>query len=164
MAVLSGIVCWIWLLSGVARDARPDSGQYVISELAPVADQDLAGALTTMAGSNAFLAQFKQRATGCPQPLAWVSVARLTGQPPGTVRLQSGNYLSPVFDLSDAPVRVAIPYPAPYETGYGKLTAMDAGGSAVVSLLPAWRVSTQDGGATHGVTWHPAKRCMQPND
>ncbi|MGA9868046.1 MAG: hypothetical protein WBQ75_16600 [Acetobacteraceae bacterium] len=114
-----------------------------------------------MNGSTAFLAQFRQRTGGCPRPLAWVSLGRAAAQPAGTVRLRSGTYFSPVFKLTDIPVRIAIPYPGPYETGHGTLMAMNAGGSAIVALVPAW-VSARGGEATREVTWHPSKRCKQP--
>jgi hypothetical protein len=164
MAALSAIVCWIWLASSAATDKGQTGGEAVVSELAQVDVRDLADALTTMNGSDAFLAQFKQRAGGCPQPLAWVSVARTPGQPPGTVRLRSGGYISPTFSLSDVPMRVAIPYPGPYEAGHGRLAALDAGSSATIALRPAWHISAQADGAMREVTWHPRKRCAQPNE
>ncbi len=61
------------------------------------------------------------------------------------------------------PMRVAIPYPEAYETGRGRLTALDAGGSAIISLFPAWQVSAREGMASRSVTWHPGKVCMQPH-
>jgi len=151
-------------MSDAATAAKPEAGaQAVVSELANVDDQDVTAALTTINDSAGFLAQSKQRAGGCPLPLAWVSVALAPGQPAATVRLRSGSYFSPVFNLSDVPVRVAIPYPAPYETGHGMLTAMDAGGAAIIALLPAWHVPAQTGDATRAVTWRIGNRCKPPN-
>jgi hypothetical protein len=160
VAMLSGVLCWIWLVSG-AGSAMTSAGDAaaVASDLAQVDDGDVGAALTTMEGPTAFLARFKSRTAGCPEPLAWVTVARAPGQPAGTVRLGSGTYYSPVFDLSDVPVRVAIPYPGPYEAGHGMLTVMAAGGRAMVALRPAWQVPTQGGAARHEVTWHPSDRC-----
>ncbi|HEY8288808.1 MAG TPA: hypothetical protein VIG49_06030 [Acetobacteraceae bacterium] len=160
IAMMSGIACWVWLTTslGAAADQK-DGPAAAASELAEVADQDVTAALATMNGSSAFLARFKDRTTGCPRPLAWVSVARAPGQPPGTVRLRSGTYFSPVFNLTDTPERVAIPYPGTYETGHGMLTALGAGGRAIIALRPVWRVAAQDGASTRPVTWSPAKRC-----
>ena len=160
VAMLSGVLCWIWLVSG-AGTAMTSAGDAaaVASELAQVDDQDVGAALTTMEGPTAFLARFKSRTAGCPEPLAWVTVARAPGQPAGTVRLGSGTYFSPVFDLSDAPVRIAIPYPGPYDAGHGTLTVMSAGGRAMVALRPAWQVPTQGGAASREVIWHPSDRC-----
>jgi hypothetical protein len=135
----------------------------IVSDLAQVDDQDVTAALTTMSGSAAYLEQFKARAGGCPRPLAWVSLVRTTGEPAGTVRLRSGTYFSPTFNLSDMPVRVAIPYPGPYEAGRGVLMAMNAGGSAIIALLPAWHMSAQGGEGTREVTWRISDRCKQPD-
>jgi hypothetical protein len=160
---MSGIVCWIWLTSAGMTAAPPASGTATItSEVAQVADQDVTAALTTMNGSLSFLTQFRQRTGGCPLPLAWVSVARVPGQPSGTVRFRSGTYFPPVFDLSDIPQRVALPYPGPYETGHGALTVMNAGGGAIVALTPALQVSTQSSNATRAVTWPVNNRCRSP--
>lgn len=164
VAALSGIVCWMWLMSGAATATAPKGGaEAVLGELARVDDRDVSAALATIDGSTAFLTQFKEHAGSCPRPLAWVTLVSAPGEPPGQVRLRSGRYFSPVFNLSDVPVRVAIPYPSPYETGHGKLTVMDVGGGAVVALLPAWHVSARDGDATREVIWHPGSRCKQPN-
>ena len=163
-AVLSGLVTWIWLAGGITATVTPSpaAGAALVSELAQVNDRDIDGAMTTMTGSAAFLARFKERREGCPLPLAWVSLVRAPGQPPGKIRLRSGGYLSPIFDLSDVPMRIAIPYPAPYETGRGTLTAISAGGNAMVSLIPPWRVSEKGGGA-RDVRWRAGSRCTRPN-
>jgi hypothetical protein len=43
-----------------------------------------------------------------------VTLVKAPGSPSGTVRVRSGSYLSPAFHVTEAPQRVAIPYPAPY--------------------------------------------------
>jgi hypothetical protein len=155
--VLSGFLCFYWLRSEFALATA--AGGTIASNIADIADSDVTSALKTIDGPAAFLARFKERAYGCREPLAWVSVAAAPGQPAGTIRLRSGNYFSPVFDLSATPVRVAIPYPAPYETGRGMLTVAAAGGSAIIALVPAWHVASQDGEATRVVVWHPTRHC-----
>jgi hypothetical protein len=162
-AVISGVVCWFWLASGRANPLKPTAPN--VSDLTEVEEREVAGALTTMSPSNAVLAQFRQRKDGgCRRPLAWVSLVSAPGEPPSRIRLISGTYYSPVFEVSATPVRVAIPFPAPYETGHGALTAIDVGGSATISLLPAWRVSAQDGKTTRAVGWHPVKSCSPRNE
>jgi hypothetical protein len=162
--VLSAVLCSVWLMSDLAAASAPDSGTAAVtSELASVDDHDIAGALTTMAGTPASLARFKQRADGCPLPLAWVTVTPAAGQPTGTIRLRSGSYYSPDFNLSDVPVRIAIPYPAPYEAGHGTLTALHSGGNATLTLRPAWHLTAQGPSGRHQVTWQPSQRCKQPN-
>jgi hypothetical protein len=164
VVALSAVVCGAWLMSDAATAPKPEPGaQAVVSELAQVDDQDVTAALATMIDSANVMAQFKQRSGACPPPLAWVSVALAPGQPAATIRLRSGAYFSPVFNLSNVPVRVTIPYPAPYETGHGTLTAMDAGGAAIIALLPAWHVPAQTGDATRPVSWRIGARCKSPN-
>lgn len=162
MLVISGVVCWFWLASG-----RADSAKSVppnMSELTEVTEKDIADALTTMAPSNGPLARFREAKDGtCRQPLAWVSLVSPPGEPPSKIRLISGSYYSPVIEVSATPVRVAIPYPKPYEAGRGALTAVDIGGSATIALLPAWRVSAADGQTTREVVWHPVDKCSLGN-
>ena len=157
-AVISGVICWFWLAPGRAN--QPPTNAPNVSDITEVAEPDIAGALTTMNLPDAALAQFREaKDDSCRRPLAWVLVVSPPGEPPSRIRLISGNYFTPIFEVSATPVRVALPFPAPYETGRGTLTAVDIGGSAAVSLLPAWRVSATDGRTTHVVTWHPVKNC-----
>ncbi len=164
VVILSAVVCLLWLASSATEATTGDPvAAPVASDLARVGEADLAAALATMDGSAAFMAQFRSRATGCPRPLAWVSLVQAPGQPPARIRLRSGPYFSPEFKLTDRPVRVAIPYPAPYEAGHGTLTAMQAGGGAVVALVPPWPVTAGGGEQTHPVSWRTASSCRQPN-
>jgi len=163
IAVISGVICWFWLGSGRANPLKPTAPN--VSDLTEVEETEVRGALTTMNLSNAVLAQFREgKDGGCRRPLAWVTLVSAAGEPPSRIRLISGNYYSPSFEVSATPVRVALPFPAPYETGQGTLTAIDVGGSATISLLPAWRVSAQDGKTTRAVTWHPVKSCSTRNE
>jgi hypothetical protein len=158
MTVISGIVCWFWLVAGRANPLKPTAPN--VSDLTEVEERDITGALTSMNLPNAVRAQFREgKDGGCRRPLAWVSLVSAPGELPSRVRLISGNYYSPLFDVTATPVRVALPFPAPYETGRGTLSVIDVGGSANISLLPTWHVSEQDGKATHTVTWNPVKSC-----
>lgn len=162
VAVISGIICWFWLALGRGNPLKPTAPN--VSDLTEVEERDVAGALATMTLPNAALAQFREgKEGGCRRPLAWVSLVSAPGEPPSHIRLISGTYYSPIFEVSATPVRVALPFPAPYETGQGALTAIDVGGSATISLLPAWRVAAQDGKTTRVVTWHPVKSCSPRN-
>jgi hypothetical protein len=159
IAVISGVVSWFWLASGRANLLPPN-----VSELTEVQESDIPGALTTMGPANPGLAQFQKAQDGrCRRPLAWVSLATAPGEPPSHIRLISGTYFSPVFEVTAVPMRVALPYPAPYETGHGLLTAIDVGGSTTIALLPAWRVAAQDGRTTRAVTWNPVNSCSPRN-
>jgi hypothetical protein len=159
-ALLFGTLSW-FLFNSEIGTANTEGSAGEKLELAQVDDQEIAQALNTMGGSRSFQAQFKQGQTGCPQPLAWVSLTRAKSEQPITIRLRSGNYISPTFNLAGAPVRVAIPYPAPYEIGQGTLSAIATGGDAIVSLLPPWRVPAGAGVISHQATWHPRGRCQR---
>ncbi len=162
VAAISGVACWFWLTAGLASQSNATAPN--VSDLAEVGEPDIAGALTTTSLPNAALAQFREaKDGGCRRPLAWVSLVSPPGEPPSRIRLISGTYYSPIFQVSETPVRVAVPFPAPYETGHGTLTAIDVGGSATISLLPAWRVSAQEGKATRAVTWRPVTNCGSRN-
>jgi hypothetical protein len=163
VAVLSGIGFWMLLMAGVVATPRSGDANASSSELAQVDDRDTAAAFTTMDRNPALRAQFDQKARACPQPLAWVAIERAPGQPAGTIRLQSGQYFSPVFDLTDAPMRIAIPYPGPYDTGQGTLTALGSGGAGVIALSPPWRLGASGENATRHVTWPVVKRCAGAN-
>ena len=119
---------------------------------------DLPAALGTVSGTAQQLAQMAEP-DRCGRRLAWVTVVRAPGQPPGRIRLRSGSYVSPAFDLMETPVRVAMPYPAPYPTGHGTISVVGATTDAIVALTPAWHVSAQAGMAVQEVTWTPAASC-----
>jgi hypothetical protein len=162
VAILAGIGCWMWLLSEGATAGTP-AGVNVTNELAEVNDQEIAAAVTTLDGSPTFRGQFTDQKAGCPQPLAWVSLASPPEQSGMKVRLKSGSYFSPTYTLSATPMRVAIPFPSAYETGRGTLTVLNAGGGAIVALQPAWRTPPQGGEGVRVVTWKTSNRCKKPN-
>jgi hypothetical protein len=158
IAAISGIVSWLWLASGSASPSAPTAPN--ASDLTEVEKGELGGALMTVNLPNDLVDQFREGKDGrCRRPLAWVSLVSEPGEPPSRIRVISGNYYSPIFQVTATPVRIAIPFPAPYETGQGVLTAMDVGGGATISLLPSWRVAARDGKSTHAVTWHPVNNC-----
>jgi hypothetical protein len=160
IGLVVAILTWV-LLGDVTTSSAPGATVVGVSQLAQVEDADLAEALTTMGGDGAFLARFKKNAKECPSPLAWVSVVGSPGQPPSVIRLQSGTYFSPLFKISETPVRVAIPYPAPYETGHGALMAV--GASATIALQPAWHVNAPAGAVARNVIWRVIDRCGLKN-
>jgi stage V sporulation protein K len=101
--------------------------------LASVTQIDLARALSTMDISNADRAILEKRNGACGPGLAWVRIARPSGQSLGKIRLQSGSYFSPLFPAGDMPVRVAILYLAPYAAGHGVLAAF-----RITPHFPSW--------------------------
>jgi hypothetical protein len=160
VAALSALVFGYWARSGVNAPGAAAAAN--VSRVAEVAPQDVTAALDTMSGSHEQLAQFRER-EACSRRLAWVTIMRSPGQPPGRIRLQSGAYLSPAFDLTDAPVRVALPYPAPYATGHGMISVLGTTTDAIVALTPPWRVPAQEGLHAREVTWTPSGDCPGTN-
>ncbi len=135
---------------------RPDAGsaEFAGSRVAEVAPGEMAAALGTLEETPQQAAQAARDA--CGRRLAWVTVMRAPGQPSGRIRLRSGGYISPAFDLREAPVRIAIPYPAPYTTAHGTIATLGATTEAVVALSPPWRVLPQAGLQAREVSWTPA--------
>jgi hypothetical protein len=162
--ILSAGLCSLWLLSaGTSVSAPKDGGGVTGSKLALVGQSDITGALTTLDGPPAFQTQFKSRPGQCSVPLAWITLSRTANLGDTTVRLKSGNYFSPVFKLTDRPVRVAIPYPASYAVGHGTLMVLHAGGDITLSLAPPWHLSAQATSVAHEVTWSTSEGCRRSN-
>ncbi len=90
-----GFGYWAQASRGAAAD---------VARMAEVAPQDMQEALATVEGTPARMALFKDP-MACSARLAWVVVKRDRGQPAGRIRLQSGSYFSPSFELTEVPVR-----------------------------------------------------------
>jgi hypothetical protein len=163
--ILSAVLSWAWFLPGVSAQLAPKADVASSnSTLDQVSEEDMAGALRTMTGSADFLGQFRSRKDACPVPLAWVSLVRPSGTAPEKVRIRSGNYYSPEFEPGDVPLRVAIPYPGPYEAGHGALEVISVGSGTTVALSPAWQVGTGSTKVAKQVVWDPIKRCSKANE
>ena len=162
-SLLSGLACWFWLLPQLTAEMGPKPETTgITSELAEVAEADLAGALATTGLPAATTARLRQNSRSCTQRLAWVTLARGSGPSQEAVRLRSGNYFSPVLKLPATPVRVAIPFPGPYASGEGVLTVLGADAGLTVALTPSWSILPNTPSATHRVTWRPSESCKQP--
>jgi hypothetical protein len=158
IAALSALLFGYWAASA----DKAVGASAAVSRIADVAPQDVSAALETIAWSPEQLARFRER-EACGRRLAWVTIAHGPGQPPGRIRLQSGTYTSPAFEITDAPVRVALPYPAPYETGHGAISVIGTTTDAIVALTPPWHVPVQDGLHAQDVTWTPVAGCPTAN-
>ena len=123
-----------------------------------MAPDEIGAALGTIEGSPEQIARLRDR-DGCERRLAVVTVRGVPGQPPGRIRLQSGRYLSPAFDLRATPMRVALPYPAPYPAGRGPIFVLGTTAEAVIALTPPWHVGANPGPHAMEVTWTPAAEC-----
>jgi hypothetical protein len=102
------------------------------------------------------------RAKECSVPLAQVAIWKISGTSGGIIRIRSGSYISPPFNLTEAPQRVAIPFPAPYASGQGVISVEAVEGAAngaVISVSPAWQINSLNGSASLHVVWTPKDPC-----
>lgn len=129
-----------------------------VSDLSTVAMADIGAAADTL--SPAVSAQLTAEAKGCNAPLAYVSIAKAPGSAGGSIRIISGSYVSPSFQLTDAPQRVAIPFPAPYPLGHGTIGIEANSNGAIISLRPAWSVAPINGSAIRNVIWNTGNPCQ----
>lgn len=152
-ACMGGLLTAIVLAFVVAR--QPSVGEN--ARLSMVSPADIAGAATTLApaGSADLVAQAKQ----CTVPLASLTIWKAAGSDGGTVRIRSGSYVSPAFVLTDAPQRIAIPFPAPYPSGQGQISVEGDAKGVVVSLYPAWQIDSLTGSTLRNVVWKPGRPC-----
>jgi F0F1-type ATP synthase assembly protein I len=125
--------------------------------LQTVASAELENALLSMDPSAS--AQAAEEARRCKTPLAYVTLQAEPGPTPVTVRIRSGGYVSAPISLSDAPRRVAIPFPAPYPTGRGELFLEGAQRSVKIWLNPGRVVGSNPASAHIPVMWTPINPC-----
>ncbi len=129
-----------------------------VSDLSTVATADIGSAVETL--SPAVSSQLTAEAKSCNAPLAYVSIAKAPGSAGGNIRIISGSYVSPSFQLTDAPQRVAIPFPAPYPMGQGTIGIEANSNGAIISLRPAWTVAAINGSAIRNVIWKTGNPCQ----
>jgi len=128
-------------------------------ELSIVAPGEITAAAATLAPGSPWSAQITAQAKNCSVPMAFVTIGRQTGSQGGTIRIKSGAYVSPPFQVTDAPQRVAIPFPAPYPAGKGLLVVEGEASGIIISLYPDWRIEALHGLLTYNVWWKPRNPC-----
>jgi len=154
IAVLGGLLTAA-LLVGALQQLR--TGQADAARIEIVARSQIDDAVLSLDSSAA--GPIGEEARQCKTPLAFVTLALQPGAPPASIRIRSGNYLSPSLRLTDAPRRIAVPFPAPYPTGRGVLSVEGAAQGLTVWLSPAWRVGNLTGIAHRNVVWVPTNPC-----
>lgn len=127
------------------------------STLSVVAPGEIAYAIVTLDPASA--QQKAADAKSCKAPIAWVTLMKQGAGPDGTIRIRSGNYLSPPFRVTNAPQRVAIPYPAPYATGHGVLSVVGEANGLSLYINPVWHIQTLNGTASLNVNWATTNPC-----
>jgi hypothetical protein len=122
-----------------------------------VSQQDIGAAATTLTPSAATaLVEDAQR---CRIPLASITIAKGTAVLGSTIRLRAGSYVSPYFTVTDAPQRIALPYPAPYGSGAGSYVIEGTATGAILSLAPTRVLTELPGTQTVPVVWRVASPC-----
>jgi len=156
VAGLGGIVVAAAITFALPGNGMPQgtTNQPAISQ---VAVSEVGDAVATM--SPGVAVQAAADARSCKTPLANIVLTNAPGASSGLVRVRSGNYLSPPFMLSNAPQRIAIPFPAPYQTGKGTIMIEGAASGATVTLSPAITVNSAAGAYPINVWWTPRKSC-----
>ncbi len=153
IASAGGLMTAAALVAVLGREPAANS-DFKLSIVAP-------GEITVAAATLApeWSAQITAQAKNCSVPMAFVTIDRQTGSQGGTIRIKSGAYVSPLFEVTDAPQRVAIPFPASYQAGKGLLVVEGEASGIIISLYPDWRIETLHGLLTHNVVWKPLKSC-----
>lgn len=153
VTAVAAIVALVLLRGGVGQAA----GSADRPTLAVVAQADIANAATSLTQAGA--ATLVEDAKRCNIPLAFVTVSKGTAGTGSTVRIKSGSYVSPYFLVADVPLRIAIPFPAPYGSGSGTLTVDGNAGGAIVGLSPRKVLAELPGSQSIPVTWRARNPC-----
>lgn len=158
-AAITGALVGAVVVAGGIGSGSKSSGTSSVSEptLAKVAPAEIAKAIVTL--DPATSQQMVADAKACKAPIAWVLLTKQPGSAGGSVRIRSGTYLSPPFHATDTPQRIAIPYPAPYETGRGVMWAIGEGSGLAIDLYPRWNIPSLNGAAPINVVWTPTDPC-----
>lgn len=133
-------------------------------QLLPVDPSEASEAASTMTGSPAELAIVAANTRSCKLRLATIVIAKKPGTVGGSIRFVSGAYASPYFVLTDAPQRIAVPYPGPYQNGRGTISVFGEATGVTVSLKPVWSIDELHGQAVGNVWWPVDPTCggMEP--
>ncbi len=116
---------------GLSLGSIGTSGKTTISSVEQ-ADLDAASGTLTPAVAGGLIDDAKH----CRVPLASMTIAKGTAQAAGSIRIRSGSYVSPWFNLTDNVQRLAVPYPAAYGSGSGVIVVEGDASGAVVGLTP----------------------------
>ncbi len=79
--------------------------------------------------------------------------------PGGIFRIRSGTYLSPFYAVTDAPQRIAYPFPGPYETGAGDISIEGWVAGTRLYLSPTLGPTAINGKLIVHVRWRVEKSC-----
>ena len=134
----------------LARSSR--GGQQL--DVVPTGSLDMVGG--TLAPQDR--ARLIDEARRCREPLARVAIWHSPETKGGTITIISGAYHSPPFPLSTSPRLVALPFPAPYAAGAGRLIVTGEADNLDLALRPQFssRIAAP---AAIDVWWTPIGGC-----
>jgi hypothetical protein len=122
-----------------------------------VAQRDLGEAATTLTPAAAgALVEDAQR---CKIPLASMTIAKGTAAIGSTLRIRSGDYVSPYFTVTENMQRIAMPYPAPYGSGAGTFVVEGNATGAILGLTPTRVLIELPGAQSIPVVWRAVNPC-----
>ena len=150
--VIGGLLTGGLVVTGLGAGTRAGEGY----QLEPVAKGEIGAAAQSLVPAQA--AGLVEQAKTCRAPLASLMV-RATGSPKGLVRFRSGTYQSPNLQLGPQPDRIALPYPAPYTTGYGQIEVESNAEGADVFLSPGVHIGAGRRSTVINVRWDPNVPC-----
>lgn len=153
-AIIAGAILTAILLAFALAPGTSTSSD---SRLTPVMASDLDSAAASLNPAQA--AQRIADAKTCKAPLATLTIVKRAGAPDSTIRVSSGDYVSPPFKVTDTPQRVAIPYPAPYPTGKGVISVLGEGSDLSIWVAPVWTIPQLNGTASLNVWWNTDQPC-----
>jgi hypothetical protein len=130
------------------------SGQPTIG-IVEQADLDAAASTLAPAVAGGLIDDAKH----CRVPLAAITIAKGTAQAGGSIRIRSGSYVSPWFNVSEGSQRLAIPYPAPYGAGSGVLVVEGDATGAILGLTPTKVMLDLPTAESISVVWRPKSPC-----
>jgi hypothetical protein len=151
--VVIGAIGWV-LKSTDIGVASGDPAQPTVTF---VAQSDLSAAATTLLPSAA--AALIEDAQRCRIPLVSMTIERGTAPLGSTIRVRSGNYVSPYFTVTDSMQRIAVPYPAPYGSGSGIFTFEGTAKGVVMGLTPTRAMLDLPGSQSLPVAWRAVNPC-----
>ncbi len=103
-------------------------------------------------------ARLVEAARRCREPLARIAIWRRPGTPAAAVSIISGSYRSPSFPLTTTPSLVALPFPAPYASGHGRLSIVSDAQELGIGLRPPIHTA-MNGTLLVNVWWTPRGGC-----
>jgi hypothetical protein len=152
IATAGGLITAALLVGAVWFIQPSQSGTFSLHTVAR-ADIDDAAVSLDAAVSRAAADAARQ----CKTPLAFVTLSLAQGS--ASIRIRSGSYLSPSILLTEAPRRIAVPFPAPYPTGKGVLSIEGTARGVNVWLSPGKHFDVLNGAEAIPVVWTPKNPC-----